>query len=72
MFAAGYISQSVRGCLKENQDLISEILEKCFCFFICLLDRERFNAFRFLHRYAAGAAAPKASPGGKLAKISDF
>lgn len=28
--------------MKENQDLIFEILEKTFCFFICLLDRERF------------------------------
>ena len=30
-------------CIKENQDLISEILEKTFCFFVCLLDRERFT-----------------------------
>ena len=31
--------------LKQNQDLISEILEEnYFCFFICLLDRERFSA----------------------------
>ena len=29
--------------MKENQDLIFEILEKTFCFFICLLDRERFR-----------------------------
>ena len=29
--------------MKENQDLIFEILEKTFCFFICLLDRERFK-----------------------------
>ena len=29
--------------MKENQDLIFEILEKTFCFFICLLDRERFS-----------------------------
>ena len=28
--------------MKENQDLIFEILEETFCFFICLLDRERF------------------------------
>ena len=34
---------------KENQDRISEILEKpYFCFFICLLDRERFNIMPFL------------------------
>ena len=31
-----------RNLHKENQDLIFEILEKTFCFFICLLDRERF------------------------------
>ena len=41
--AAGFLPQPIGSCLKENQDLIPEILEKTiFCFFICLLDRERF------------------------------
>jgi len=36
------LPQLAGSCIKENQDLISEILEKTFCFFFCLLDRERF------------------------------
>ena len=42
----------------ENQDLISEILEKTFCFFVCLIDRERFTPpmsgrFRFFRHRSA-------------------
>ena len=40
------LPQLAGSCIKENQDLISEILEKTFCFFVCLLDREQFNRSR--------------------------
>ena len=38
--------------MKENQDLISEILEKTFCFFFCLLDRERFRTGQLFLNHA--------------------
>ena len=45
-------------CINENQDLWNEVLEKTFCFFICLIDRERFTPpmsgrFRFFRHRSA-------------------